>query len=173
MEKMTNMKVSRRTVATGVAWTVPAVAVASTVPAFAASPCVAAAPGNVCKYPGNKYGLKHAYMVSLTLTNTTSEPATVTQSEAYVMFSDGKHGTGGGFYDKRPDQGGTSTTSVTLQPGETRTVYLVVDQTGNSKNEAGSYYSKLLVNGNPASGECDPVIISTTFSATAPECTTL
>lgn len=68
--------VSRRTIARGMAWSVPAVAVASAAPAFAASgggPVISISAA--CKIPGNSCGrdLKFGYAFSSTVTNPTNK----------------------------------------------------------------------------------------------------
>lgn len=65
--------VSRRTVAKGLAWSVPAVAVAAATPAYAASPiCIEVTyGGDACKEPGNASPeTPKAYNLSFVFTNT-------------------------------------------------------------------------------------------------------
>lgn len=69
--------VHRRTIARGVAWTIPLVAVAVAAPAFAASrPPGATDPGTSCKCPGN--GSPYTYHLDLAFTTGTTDNWTIT-----------------------------------------------------------------------------------------------
>lgn len=66
-------KIHRRTLAKGIAWSVPAVAIASPVHAFAASPMPPDGPirftGKACKLPGSSSQFKHGYVYDMLLVN--------------------------------------------------------------------------------------------------------
>lgn len=74
MTESTSSGISRRTLAKGAAWAVPAVALASTVPAYAASgeDCVTVGyAGGACKRPGNsEKDAPKAYELGFVFTNT-------------------------------------------------------------------------------------------------------
>lgn len=73
--------ISRRTVAKGVAWAVPAVLVAGTVPAYAASPQLSGIIGSACKYPGNSTAnCDKSFRIGSTWTNSGTTTLTVTFS---------------------------------------------------------------------------------------------
>ncbi|WP_130866078.1 hypothetical protein [Acidipropionibacterium timonense] len=77
-----NRSISRRTVATGLAWSVPAVVAASTLPAFAASTPTLEVSGGTKKASGNNW-------VSLSLDSFTAvvTPATGTVSNLVMTFT--------------------------------------------------------------------------------------
>lgn len=63
--------ISRRTVAAGAAWAVPAVLFAGAAPAFAVSPVISGTYESTCKYPGNSTeGCKFGYRTVTTWTST-------------------------------------------------------------------------------------------------------
>lgn len=126
---------SRRTVAKGVAWTVPAVAVASAMPAFASSPLPPVTPptpnvGATCKHPGNscgKNGWTHAYRYEFCMTNKTA-------NEVVVNFP------------KMDVNGKTQVpipTTITVPAGVTDYCFwILVNKQGNSANgQATLYYN--------------------------------
>lgn len=81
MTEETNRGISRRTLAKGMAWSVPAVVVASAVPAYAASPVVpppVKLTGRSCKIPGGSVSSdwKDGAVYETVLTNTTNTPQT-------------------------------------------------------------------------------------------------
>ena len=70
LEEVTSEKksgISRRTVAKGMAWSVPAVALAVAAPAYAASPCtpVPSFGGASCKCPGGSTNVKFGYILQI------------------------------------------------------------------------------------------------------------
>lgn len=69
--------VSRRTVAKGAAWAVPAIAVAGAAPAMAASPGLIELSGAGCKLPGNSNSTFKGYAFALTASNTTTSSVTI------------------------------------------------------------------------------------------------
>lgn len=82
--------INRRTVAKGIAWSVPAVAVAGAAPAFAASPGFVQFTGNACKEPGNSIpGVPDSkqYYVELVITNQTAVVLNITFDGATVNGS--------------------------------------------------------------------------------------
>lgn len=174
MDNLTHKKVSRRTVAAGVAWTVPAVAVATAVPAFASSSCATVVDyDNVCKYPGKKGSVKQAYMVKLTLRNTTYKAVTISTKDAWISFTDGKTGDGTPLlYLEKPDDDVLPQDSVRIQPGEARVVYFVLNDMGNSANRAGEFGGTLAVDrDSDVQGEClDLNLGPFQFAATPPTC---
>ena len=74
--------VTRRTLARGAAWSVPAVAVAAAAPAYAVSgvrPCVAPPPEiEGCKYPGNSEPWEKTFRAPVTFTNNCAQALTIT-----------------------------------------------------------------------------------------------
>ena len=71
--------ISRRTVAKGMAWSVPAIALAVSTPAYAASPGIITLTGDGCKLPGASQGdVFKGYAFRATLTNTTNADIEVT-----------------------------------------------------------------------------------------------
>ncbi|MGA4670226.1 hypothetical protein ACPCG0_10610 [Propionibacteriaceae bacterium Y1923] len=78
---MTDQTISRRTVAKGVAWAVPAVMVAGAAPAYALSPQLSGSIGSACKYPGSSVGgCDMAFRIGSTWTNTGTTTLSVTFS---------------------------------------------------------------------------------------------
>ncbi|WP_220490912.1 hypothetical protein [Tessaracoccus sp. MC1627] len=74
--------INRRTVAKGIAWSVPAVAIAGTAPAFAASRCVpepVADPTKSCKKAGQEQSYKLYFAISGETCNLNDCSGTITQ----------------------------------------------------------------------------------------------
>lgn len=71
-------QISRRSVARGMAWTVPVVAVATAAPAYASAsqPVIIVGCGNACKHPGEGQNDK-TYHFTFCFTNTTASSITV------------------------------------------------------------------------------------------------
>lgn len=183
---------SRRTVASGLAWSVPAVATVAAAPAFAASPCVCpevTVRGEAVKHPGqNKLGTKQAYGFDIRVTNPTSYIVQVSPGTATVDFE--KFGERSGdvlLFDKSICQAGATRlqagdSKLTLDPGASTELYYVVNNTGNSANESGCITSTLVVtllnsDGTPVdqdddcAASCEVVFLpQTCFDETPPTC---
>ncbi|QGY89751.1 hypothetical protein [Micrococcus luteus] len=151
MQKNTST-LSRRKVTAGIAWSVPAVAAVAAAPFAAASPtgCVSAVPGAAVKFPGGSGpdGIKHGYGFEVTITNDSPIAVYVNPGTVTVAF-DG-HPTRNGearLYTAHPCSGGTRLAAMDpallLQPGESKTYYYVVNNTGNSGEETGCVKGKL------------------------------
>ena len=176
--------ISRRKVAAGMAWSVPAVAVASAAPAFAVSPkCPSTSvTGEAVKYPGNSSaGTKHGYGFPLIITNNTDQDVRVTPGTAYVQFDKKGRVDAGGvkFFDGDPCNGGKEISledeRLVLGQGKSLELWYVVDRAGNSANESGCIHSTInveLVTGEwPEGEECDSVRNEEVcFGDTPPEC---
>ena len=80
--------ISRRTVAKGMAWSVPAIALAVPTPAYAASPGVITLSGLGCKLPGNSAPQFKGYAFRATISNTTNSAVTVTITDMDLGTSD-------------------------------------------------------------------------------------
>ena len=78
------LNVSRRTVARGMAWSVPAVAVATAAPAYAnhSIPIITRRCGSACKHPGNPEAKD--YHFTFCFTNTSTVPITITLTNMIV-----------------------------------------------------------------------------------------
>jgi hypothetical protein len=70
--------ISRRTVATAMAWAVPVIAVAAPVPAFAASVPLLTSIGAACKLPGNSQNLYKGYALGFAASNPYDVPIIIT-----------------------------------------------------------------------------------------------
>lgn len=177
--------ISRRKVAAGMAWSVPAVAAVSAAPAFAVSPkCPSTTvTGEAVKYPGNSKaaGTKHGYGFPLTVTNNTDQTVRITPGTAYVEFDKKGRVNAGGvkFFDGDPCNGGKQISlddeKLVLSPGESLELWYVVDRTGNSSNESGCIHSTItveLVSGEwPEGEECESVRNEEAcFGDTPPQC---
>ena len=174
--------ISRRKVAAGMAWSVPAVAAVSAAPfAAASSTCpTTEVKGDAVKYPGNSsFGTKHAYGFPLKITNTTEATIRVSPGTAFVLFDKKGRADARGvkFFDGDPCAGGTEIPKddeiLVLEPGESIELWYVVDRTGNSANESGCIVSTIsvsLVTGELPEG-CDSVRNERVcFSETPPTC---
>ena len=148
----TPKSISRRTVASGLAWSVPAVATVAAAPFAAASPivCVTVETGDAIKFAGGgrDNGLKQAYGFEITVTNTSGETVRVGAADSYVVFDKkGRVDTDSSLWSDSPCSGGVQLSreddDVVLAPGDTETFFYVVNNTGNSANEAGCIYSQL------------------------------
>ena len=130
--------ISRRTIAKGVAWAVPAVLAAGAAPAFATSPVLFGEVNTACKYPGKSISeaCKQDYRFETTWNNTSGAPLqvtfTVNVTQAHLQSVNGVL-IGGTVYF--PDAQGRVT--VTVPAGETDIV--IIANGDNSANIAGSY----------------------------------
>lgn len=138
MNNADTRSVSRRTVAKGLAWSVPAVTLATQLPAFATSPDPIDIPpsidGNVAhKCPGNSHVIGHGVIFGPIQVKSTA------QADVAVSFSFESSSIYGAVAYVSTDGGKTlqSGSSITVPAGETIEVY-VVSTRGSSKNGAGS-----------------------------------
>lgn len=188
MQKSTS-PVSRRSVTAGLAWSVPAVVAVSAAPAFAASPkCVYTTSTDPIKYPGNtKIGsvtLKQAYGFQVTITNPTAGRIRLTPRSVVIDFEKKGRYTGAKLliFDKDPCLGGKPLNGdgnqLVLEPagtaGSTRTFWIIVEDSGNSANEAGCITATLGVtltpNSVPVPELCETVEVEDAcFSTTPPQ----
>ena len=170
-ENTTKKTISRRAVAGGMAWSVPAIAFASAAPAATVSPLFTAQAGNVCKYPGGSVsGVKHAYMFPLTVTNIANEKVCVKIVGGQVTFDSG--GTAGTpkWYTRPPHLGGVlAPNEVCIPAGGSVTYYYVVDKTGNSANESGTVRGVFQGTGSET-GRQSTEYVDVAFSSTPPDC---
>ncbi|SFV23735.1 hypothetical protein [Micrococcus terreus] len=166
--------ISRRAVAGGMAWTVPAIAFASAAPAATVSPLYTVSTDNVCKYPGEKVkGVKHAYMFPLTLTNVATEEVCVQIVSGIVTFDSGRKDGDPEWYSKPPHKGGVlAPDTVCIPVGESETYFYVVDDTGNSANESGTAVGTFLGTG-AETGRKDEKTVRVAFDSTPPKCETV
>ena len=152
--------ISRRTVAAGAAWAVPAVLFAGAAPAFATSPVLDGEIKTQCKYPGNSHGgnCKQSYLFSTTWTNHSSQNLQV--SFTATIQSAGLT-VGSMLVDGVPYPGGT----VTLSPGK-HTIEIVAGN-NSSPNLSGlvSVTGTYVYNGNTYHERAEKY-----FDTTPPEC---
>ena len=81
--------ISRRTVAKGMAWSVPAIALAVPTPAYAvASPGFINLTGDGCKLPGNATDIFKGYAFEATITNPTNTAVTVSITDVTLNGED-------------------------------------------------------------------------------------
>ena len=181
MQKNTST-LSRRKVTAGIAWSVPAVAAVAAAPFAAASPtgCAAVTTGTAEKFPGGGHpdGIKQAYGFTITITNTSPTPVYVNPGTVTVVF--GGHTTRNGearLYTANPCRGGKRLAAMDpallLQSGQSKTYYYVVNNTGNSANDAGCIRATLgvaLVKGSqPVANLCtEAAVDKACFTATPP-----
>ncbi|GGB69968.1 hypothetical protein N798_15675 [Knoellia flava TL1] len=150
-EQREERRISRRTIAKGAAWTVPAVPLVMATPAYAASG--GGPTGNflgACKQPGNScepYGFNKGYSFLVSVTNTSTKPiyvytratgdltpifSIVTSSQSGVTFAYGD----AVQYEPQVGEPPVYTplpTSILIQPGQT--VQLIIDaSSSNSAN---------------------------------------
>ncbi|MFL0425458.1 hypothetical protein ACH0AC_06755 [Micrococcus luteus] len=183
MQKNTST-LSRRKVTAGIAWSVPAVAAVAAAPFAAASPsCVTTESTEPLKYPGSTDGgvvkLKHGYGFSVTVTNPTDGRLRLSAKNVLIDFEKKGAYTGAELmiFDKDPCLGGVQLNAnsdlLILEPGDKRTFWFVVNNSGNSANEAGCIYATLgvaLVKGSqPVANLCTEVEVDEAcFTATPP-----
>lgn len=136
--------ISRRSVATGLAWSVPAVAAVTAAPAYAASPkCVTATRKDVVKYPGNSsgHGLKQAYGFEVTVVNSAENNLRVDAKSVSVKLDKKVLRGALQIYSADPCLGGKlltpSSSLLELAPGKSVTLWLVANNTGSSANDSG------------------------------------
>lgn len=182
MQKNTST-LSRRKVTAGIAWSVPAVVAVAAAPFAAASPtgCVDVTTGTAEKFPGSGHpdGIKQAYGFDITITNTSPTAVYVNPGTVTVEFEGHTDRNGEArLYTASPCEGGTRLTAMDpellLQPGESKTYYYVVNQTGNSAQESGCVKGKLqlaLPKGAPEGADlCNDGVVgfSNCFDTTPP-----
>lgn len=170
-ENATKKTISRRAVASGMAWSVPAIAFASAAPAATVSPLFTAQAGTVCKYPGGSVtGVKHAYMFPRTLTNVANEEVCVKIVEGYVTFAIGQPVGTPKWYINPPHSGNVlAPNEVCLPAGGSVTYYYVVDQTGSSANRSGTVRGVFQGTGSET-GRQSTEHVGVAFSSTPPDC---
>lgn len=153
---------TRRKVTAGIAWSVPAVAAVAAAPFAAASPtgCVTTSTGTAVKHQGGGQsdGIKQAYGFTITITNTSAIPVYVDAGTVTVAFDNHTTRTGEArLYTASPCDGGKRLAAMDeallLQPGESKTYYYVVNNTGNSGEESGCVKGKLALTLPPGSSE--------------------
>lgn len=168
--------ITRRTIAKGIAWSVPAFALATAAPALAQSPLVDITPtGDACKYGGgSQSGVKHAYLFPVYIKNNSNEPVKITTVSGLVEWDNGgpQGDTEGGdpeFWDAPPHAGGQQIPeeTIVLSPGDGGTFYFVVDEVGRSPQSAGTVTLTVLITGED-SGRSYTVPVSANFARTNP-----
>ena len=171
-ENTTKKTISRRAVAGGMAWSVPAIAFASAAPAATVSPLFTAQAGTVCKYPGGSVkGVKHAYMFPLTVTNVANEEVCVKIVGGYVTFASGQTAGTPKWYINPPHSGNVlAPNEVCLPAGGSVTYYYVVDQTGSSANQSGTVRGVFQGTGSET-GRQSTEYVDVAFNSTPPGCT--
>lgn len=122
--------ISRRTLAKGTAWAVPAVAVASVAPSVAASPIVTVSEaGKACKLPGNScggQGYNKGYLQPLEICNNSNTATiTVTITEPAYLLINGKR-----------VQFHPNPKTFTVDPGDCQRVILNLNLQDNSTNSS-------------------------------------
>ena len=112
LEEVTSEKksgISRRTVAKGMAWSVPAVALAVAAPAYAASPCtpVPLTRGASCKCPGGSDRFKFGYILQICVTvgNACALPPGVTNAAILGIENNSGKPLTAVNVDRSPDRG--------------------------------------------------------------------
>ena len=174
-ENTTKKTISRRAVAGGMAWSVPAIAFASAAPAATVSPLFTVDPvGGACKYPGNSTnGVFQAYMIPVQITNIANERVCVSNVSGSVTFEGRVPSGSPKWWTDKPHLPGAAPLvgDVCLDPGKLRTLYYVIDRAGNSGNRAGVLAGTYLGTGQ-TTGRQSTAQISVSFTATPPDCTT-
>lgn len=174
-ENTTKKTISRRAVAGGMAWSVPAIAFASAAPAATVSPLFTVDPvGGACKYPGNSTnGVFQAYMIPVQITNIANERVCVSNVAGSVTFVGNVPSGSPEWWTNKPHLPGAAPLvgDVCLDPGDSRTLYYVIDNAGNSGNRAGVLTGTYLGTGQ-TTGRQSTAQISVSFTATPPDCTT-
>ncbi|AXK45411.1 hypothetical protein DXU92_10950 [Brachybacterium saurashtrense] len=166
--------ITRRTIAKGIAWSVPAFALATAAPALAQSPLVTLSEGDVCKYPGNSgpTGTFQSYLFPVIIQNIANEVVCLTVSGAQVVLTGGTVKPGDPiFWTQPPGSPGAAPggETVCLPIGGNITYWLVLTNTGNSSNSSGTVYVDLFVEGQ-SSGRSYEDQAAAPFATTPPEC---
>jgi hypothetical protein len=142
-EQREEHRISRRTIAKGAAWAIPAVPLVVATPAYAASgggPTVVI--GAACKYPGNSCSLfVKGYVFEVSITNTTDKDIYIYNQSGYELeVNDDSTSVNLSYnaavYASGPLAGQEVVFPVLLEPGET--ILLIVNgQEANSANLKG------------------------------------
>lgn len=149
-EQREDRRISRRTIAKGAAWAIPAVPLAVATPAYAASgggPTIVV--GDACKLPGNSCGnvFVKGYIFDVTITNTTDKDIYLFNQAGFpILITDTNPDITLFFqaavYATDPDGGGpiqvgdVVTFPVLLEAGESIAIVLNAGENGNSANQS-------------------------------------
>ena len=166
--------ITRRAVAKGIAWSVPAFAIATAAPALAQSPLVTIVEGDVCKYAGNSgpTGTFQSYLFPVTISNLSNEPVCIKATGAKVILVNGTQKPGApNFWTAKPGTPGAviGGNTICLGIGQSTTYWLVLTNTGNSANEAGTAYVDVTVTGS-TTGRAYTDQATVSFATTPPDC---
>ncbi|WP_404381889.1 hypothetical protein LL946_14635 [Knoellia locipacati] len=141
-EHLEERRISRRTIAKGAAWAIPAVPLVVATPAYAASgggPTIVL--GDACKLPGNSCGnvFVKGYIFDVTITNNTDKDIYLYNETGYLItfaedapaitlfFQAAIIATG-------PNAGDVVTFPYLLEPGESIALIFNAGENGNSQN---------------------------------------
>ncbi len=173
-------RVSRRTVAAGLAWTAPVVAIAAAAPSMASSGAIpTVVPGGTCKLPGGSCPNLKDYLFQLLITNS--------DTQAVYLYTGGVYPTYGPSVTINPPNytltyAGASVGATTYAPGQpillpagaTTTVLLDAGINSNSANLAGYVVTVMFQWGHTSDPTLDtdhvnnPVIAVINVDATPP-----
>jgi hypothetical protein len=137
----TKPAISRRTVAKGMAWSVPAVAIARTAPALAASGAPpTGAVHAACKLPGNSCGdvFVKGYVFELTISNDSGKTIFLYNQAGFEIEITEDNPDLDLFFQAAVDSttGDVLTFPLELQDGESITILLNAGENGNSAEQA-------------------------------------
>ena len=186
-EQREDRRISRRTIAKGAAWAIPAVPLVVATPAYAASgggPSVDL--GDACKLPGNSCGnvFVKGYVFEVSITNTTDKPIYLFDQAGFeILITENSPDISLFFqaavYATDPDGAGpiqvgdVVTFPVLLPPGNTIVLVLNAGENGNSQNVQNITVGISIPWGHtlPAGSDPDnhpPAVGSATYPATPP-----
>ena len=134
MHKSGGLHVSRRTVARGMAWSVPVVAVATAAPAWAnhSVPIIITPTGVACKHPGEGKNIK-SYHFTFCFNNTSAFAAVVSLDGMIVN----------GVQNPAP----LIPTSVSVNAGQNKCIYVDAQGFGDSANGTATLQVSYTING--------------------------
>lgn len=144
-EQLEERRISRRTIAKGAAWAIPAVPLVVATPAYAASgggPTIVL--GGACKLPGNSCGtvFVKGYIFDLSITNTTDKPIYI-YDEAGFEFIITENSPDidlffqAAIYASGPNEGDQVMFPILIPPGDTVAIVLNAGENGDSQNLQG------------------------------------
>lgn len=188
-EHLEERRISRRTIAKGAAWAIPAVPLVVATPAYAASgggPTVVL--GDACKLPGNSCGnvFVKGYIFDVSITNNTDKPIYIYDEAGYeiiftensadidLFFQAAVYATDPNGTPAPPNVGDVVTFPVLLQPGDSIALIFNAGENGNSQNVQNLTVGLSIPWGhtedpNVEPDQHPPVVDSKTYPSTPPE----
>lgn len=181
-EQREDRRISRRTIAKGAAWAIPAVPLVVATPAYASSgggPTVTL--GDACKLPGNSCGtvFVKGYIFDVTICNNTDKPMYIFNQAGFpITFTENSPAISlffqAAIYATGPNAGDVVAFPLLLNPGDCFALIFNAGENGNSQNVQDLTVSLSIPWGHTTPAGSDPdnhpnAVGSKTYAATPPQ----